>query len=243
MPAHEMPKQCSASNAPGRYDRARVARLQKLEAAVERLRLQPLRARKLGAILRALEMQIEDGGDSPEVNRLLLDALRAGIRHQVDEPTSQQALQAIDQFEQAESVRRRFLAATAAQSDPSGGGPTVGALLAAVDERAAERRRREAERAAAERARREHEAAVARAMYVDRLAGREEDLWRQVGALVETKRPKDYDQAGQLLTDLRDLSVRRQEVGAFAARLGPLRERCANRPRFLDRLDRAGLIA
>ena len=52
-------------------------------------------------------MQIEDGGDSPEVNRLLLDALRAGIRHQVDERTAQPALQAVDQFEQAESVRRR----------------------------------------------------------------------------------------------------------------------------------------
>jgi hypothetical protein len=105
MPAHEMPQQGRASNAPGRFDQARVARLQQLGAAVERLRLPPLRARKLGAILRALEMQIEDGGDSPDVNRLLLDALRAGIRHQVDEPTSQQALQAIDQFEQAESVR------------------------------------------------------------------------------------------------------------------------------------------
>jgi len=30
-------------------------------------------------------MQIEDGGDSPEVNRLLLEALRAGVRHQVSE--------------------------------------------------------------------------------------------------------------------------------------------------------------
>lgn len=28
-------------------------------------------------------MQIEDGGDSPEVNNLLLDALRPAIRHQV----------------------------------------------------------------------------------------------------------------------------------------------------------------
>jgi hypothetical protein len=138
---------------------------------------------------------------------------------------------------------RRFLAANATQSGPSGGGRTVGTLLAAAEERAAARRRREAERAAAERARQEHEAAVARATYLDRLAGREEDLWRQVGALVETKRPKDYDQAVQLLTDLRDLSVRRQEVGTFAARLGPLRERCAKRPSFLDRLNRAGLMA
>lgn len=47
------------------------------------------------------EMQIEDGGDSPEVNKLLLGALRAGILHQVSEREAQAALRAIDAFEQA----------------------------------------------------------------------------------------------------------------------------------------------
>jgi hypothetical protein len=140
-------------------------------------------------------------------------------------------------------ILRRFLAANAPQSKSGGGGRSVGSLLAAAEERAEARRRREAEREAAERARREHEAAVARAAHLDRLAGREEEIWRQVGTLVETKRPKEYDQAVQLLTDLRDLSVRREQVETFVARLGPLRERCAKRPSFLERLDRAGLIA
>jgi hypothetical protein len=110
MPANEM-QQGRASNEPGCHDRAQVARLQQLKAAVERLRLPPLRARKLGAILNALEMQIEDGGDSPEVNRLLLDALRAGIHHQLDGRTARAALQAIDAYEQAESTRRRQIEA------------------------------------------------------------------------------------------------------------------------------------
>lgn len=37
----------------------------------------------LNGILNALGMQIEDGGDSPEVSQLLLQALAAGVRHQV----------------------------------------------------------------------------------------------------------------------------------------------------------------
>ncbi len=93
------------SNQTGRYDYERVAKLRPLEAAVKRLGLPPIRSRKLGTILNALEMQIEDGGDSPEVNRLLLEALRAGLRHQADERTIQPALRAIDAYERAEAER------------------------------------------------------------------------------------------------------------------------------------------
>lgn len=50
-------------------------------------------------------MQIEDGGDSPEVNGLLLDALRAGVRHQVGELGALPVLRAIDAFAQAEERR------------------------------------------------------------------------------------------------------------------------------------------
>ena len=50
-------------------------------------------------------MQIEDGGDSPEVNRLLLDALRASLRHQVGERRRRAALRVIDTFEQGGAKR------------------------------------------------------------------------------------------------------------------------------------------
>src|SRR2546429_3155754 len=90
------------SNEPTRYDQARVARLQPIEKAIERLRLPPTRARKLGAVLSALEVQIEDGGDSPEANRFLLEALRAGVRHQVVEGQARAVLGAIESFERAE---------------------------------------------------------------------------------------------------------------------------------------------
>ena len=59
------------TNIPNRYDKARVARLKPVQAAVERLALPLNRKRKLFGILNALEMQIEDGDDSPDVNELL----------------------------------------------------------------------------------------------------------------------------------------------------------------------------
>jgi hypothetical protein len=137
---------------------------------------------------------------------------------------------------------RRF-GATGAPGIATGDARTVGELLARAKERAETRRREEAAREAAERARREREQAVARVKYLESLVGREEQLWREVEALVEAKRPKEYDLAVQLLKDLRDLSARQQRAEAFAARLGPLRERYAKRPALLDRLDRAGLEA
>lgn len=93
------------SNQPLRYDRARVDQLKPIRTEIEKLGLPLVRLRKLNGILGGLEMQIEDGGDSPEVNKLLLDALRAGILHQVDERQARPALQAIDTFAQAEAKR------------------------------------------------------------------------------------------------------------------------------------------
>src|SRR5690348_996333 len=92
-------------NEPTRYDQTRVARLRPIEKAIERLRLPPIRARKLGAVLSALEVQIEDGGDSPQANRFLLEALRAGVRHQVNEDEVRAVLRAIDTLERAEAER------------------------------------------------------------------------------------------------------------------------------------------
>ena len=90
---------------PTRYDRARAARLAPLRQAVQKLRLPPGRGRKLLALLNALEVQIEDGGDSPDVNQHLLAALRAGLHHQVSERQARAALQAIDAFAEDEARR------------------------------------------------------------------------------------------------------------------------------------------
>lgn len=90
---------------PTRYDRERVARLHPLRSAVMNLRLPLVRVRKLNGILNALEMQIEDGGDSAEVNQHLLDALRAALLHQVTEREARPALKALDAFARSETQR------------------------------------------------------------------------------------------------------------------------------------------
>lgn len=92
-------------NEPGRYDYARVAQIEPIEAAIDKLKLPPVRSRLLRGLLNALELQLELGGDSPEVNRLLIEALRAGVRHQVGERKAQPVLRALEVFEQAETER------------------------------------------------------------------------------------------------------------------------------------------
>jgi tetratricopeptide (TPR) repeat protein len=95
------------SNIPDRYDRARLAHLKPVRQAVEALGLPLLRLRKLSGILGALEMQIEDGGDNPEVNDLLVAALKAAVLHQVGERQARPVLRAIEAFTRAETDRWR----------------------------------------------------------------------------------------------------------------------------------------
>jgi hypothetical protein len=137
----------------------------------------------------------------------------------------------------------RFREARAPAVAPPAGRRTVAELLEAAEHRAEARRREEAARKAAEQARQEREQALARARHLDALEGREEELWHQAQALIETKRPKEYDQAVELLKDLRDLSARRSGGDLFATRISRLRERYAKRPSLIERLDRAGLRA
>ncbi|HEY7158636.1 MAG TPA: hypothetical protein VH575_32125 [Gemmataceae bacterium] len=118
---------------------------------------------------------------------------------------------------------------------------TAGDLLAAWHHLAEERRRRAAERAAQEQARRAREQAAARARHLDALAGREENLWRQIETAIQTKQPKQYDHAIELLKDLRDLGERTGTGKDVSQRIRNLRERHRSKPSLMQRLDRAGL--
>lgn len=148
-----------------------------------------------------------------------------------------------DEIRVRAEILQRFRQEHSARIDPRAGGRTVAELLSAAEVRVEARRRQEATRKAAEDARRRQEQAAARAVYLAGLVGQQERLWQRVESLIETKRAKEYDQAVQLLRDLHDLSVRHERVDAFAARFGPLRERCASQRALLDRLARAGLRA
>jgi len=116
---------------------------------------------------------------------------------------------------------------------------TVGQLLEAADRRLQETRRLVAEKKAREDARRKEEAARARQKHLDALAKREAQAWEEIDALIATHQPKKYDEAVQLLRDLRDLAEREGRIDSALARLMVMRETHSNKPSLLRRLDDA----
>lgn len=117
---------------------------------------------------------------------------------------------------------------------------TVAELLRKAERGAAERRRMAAKKTAREMARREREAAIGRAEHLDDLAAREPAIWKQMESLIAARQPKRYDQAVELLVDLRDLAARKGGAG-FEGRVEELRAAHARKPTFIDRLRKAGL--
>ena len=102
-------------------------------------------------------------------------------------------------------------------------------------EKAAEQRRRKAEarKAAAE--------AAAYAKRLDQLATRTEEAWREAAELIETKKPREYDEAVSLLRDLQALAEREGGSAEFRQRFGELRVRHDRKPSLQERFDKAGL--
>jgi len=88
-------------------DRARLETLKPVEQTIVSLNLPILRFRKLKGIHNALTMQIEDGGDFPEVNELLVKALRAAVIFQVGESAAKSFIEALARFEQTEKLRNK----------------------------------------------------------------------------------------------------------------------------------------
>jgi hypothetical protein len=135
---------------------------------------------------------------------------------------------------------RRYSEETSAKVESHQPRRKVGELLSAARAHAEERKRKEAERAAKEKVRKEREAAAARAKYLDGLATREGATWTQIETMIDTKQSKPYDQATQLLVDLRDLAARGQSP-SFESRLADLRTRHAKKTALIERWNKAGL--
>lgn len=113
---------------------------------------------------------------------------------------------------------------------------TVAELL-----QAAEEHRQAADRKAAEeKARRKQEAIAAREKYLDTLAGREQEMWTNIEKLIATTKPKSYEEALKILSDLRDLAARRKDRD-FQQRVLAMRAAHARKPSFIRMLQNAGL--
>jgi len=118
---------------------------------------------------------------------------------------------------------------------------TVSQIMAVAQAHAAQRIRREAERKAAEQEKQERARTAARVQYLDKLAGREAQIWEQVDALAQTKQPNNYDRALRHILDLRDLAARRGQQVHFDSALERLRMNHDVKPTFLRRLSDANL--
>src|SRR5918999_169922 len=151
---------------------------------------------------------------------------------------------AIDQAAQVRmELLRRFRGEHGTPSDTPADDPsprTVAELLDAAADRRRERERRAAAARAAEEARRAKERALAREKRLDALAADPEAAWSRVGALIATRKPREYDTAVELLKDLHALAERAGHTGEFTRRCTLLRQEHHRKPSLIERLDRAG---
>jgi len=126
-------------------------------------------------------------------------------------------------------------------NEPVASTRTAAGLWEAADDRRAAREQAEEQRRREQQVREAAAKAAAYARRLDELATREEEAWEGVGALIETKNPRDYDMAVTLLGDLRALAERQDQAAAFTRRFLALRERHGRKPSLQDRFDKAGL--
>jgi flagellar motility protein MotE (MotC chaperone) len=118
---------------------------------------------------------------------------------------------------------------------------TVSQIMALAQALADQKIRREAERKAAEQEKQELARTAARLKYLDKLAGREAQIWELVEALAQTKQPNNYHRAVSHVVDLRDLASRRGQQVYFDSALERLRMNHRAKPTFLRRLSQANL--
>ncbi|MBN6057916.1 hypothetical protein JYK22_38705, partial [Nonomuraea sp. RK-328] len=147
--------------------------------------------------------------------------------------------------EDAASVRWQLLGEFGSESSgrEAETGRTVAELLDGAASRRHAREQQEAARRAEEQTRREQERRQARELRLNRLAQDLKAAWDVVEASIGTKKPREYDQAVELLRDLHALAIRDEHARTFTQRLTHLRERHQGKPSLIKRLDDAGLTA
>ena len=138
-------------------------------------------------------------------------------------------------------VRRFRRESRPAGAAAASAGRTASELMAGAEARRAARKAAEAQAREEARVRRAAEQAAADECHLEKLAGRKDETWQQVEKLTMFSKPKEYDQATQLLRDLHEIARREDDIAAFTARVRELRTRYTKRPSLMERFDQAGL--
>jgi len=144
----------------------------------------------------------------------------------------------------ANRLYQRFLKASALKDNGSTSqkGRTAGELLEQAELSAEERKKREAEEHARRQAILKKQQAQERKKYLAGLAGKEDEIWRQINSLISGKRPADYDRAVQLLLDLKELAKGKSAKTMFQAGLNELCQEHRRKYSLIKRLNDAGFI-
>ncbi len=140
-------------------------------------------------------------------------------------------------------LAKRFRVATAPRghaSAKSDGRRTVAKLLEARAALSGEKARKASEKAAREKERIEKEKAEARSGYLNELAGREQQTWREIEQAIASMRSREYDRAIELLLDLRELAERSGRTEETARRTRELRSRHSNKSSLQKKFDAKG---
>ncbi|WP_246633368.1 hypothetical protein [Pseudonocardia nigra] len=120
---------------------------------------------------------------------------------------------------------------------PREGHRTARELLAAADARWTERARVVDERRREAAAEQERLRVAARERRLAGLAADVDRAWTRVAALIATRKPAEYDQAVDLLSDLRDVT----DPEEFGRRIRELRAEHGRKPSLMERFDFADL--
>lgn len=114
--------------------------------------------------------------------------------------------------------------------------PTLRRTVGQLRQEAKEQRERE-------RRRRAKETEEKRIQKLEALAKREAEAWAEVGSLIGQMQAKPYDDAVQLLVELRELAAYGGDEVVFQQRLSHIYGRYSRRPALLRRLHDAGLFS
>ncbi|MCY3769943.1 MAG: hypothetical protein OXG56_11365 [Gammaproteobacteria bacterium] len=115
---------------------------------------------------------------------------------------------------------------------------TAGELRARSKEVCKERKIAEAKHAEAKREQRRQEAERMRLQRIAEVAKRGEAAWSEIDKHMKIKSGRSYDDAAQLLFDLKTIANENSTTEHFFLRLEDIRRRYARRPRFLERIER-----
>ncbi|MCH4546544.1 hypothetical protein MK632_12245 [Rhizobium changzhiense] len=99
------------------------------------------------------------------------------------------------------------------------------------------RERKEKERLAAERKKQEAEEARARRARLNAIIQRGDAVWREIETEIERRNASGYDKATSLLADLKTIAEQNGGTADFIRRLHSIRERHAQKGRFIERLN------